>query len=243
VLVSAAARLNRLGGGRPCAPQPPRTGRAPRSSAAQPVAGPRWPFSHQGPGGAGSSPRSPRPCAGAPISPGSQGREDRPQRFTVSCECVVAPDRRSRVDLSVHEPGVLQFSEAVGQHPIGKARDGPFEFAEASWTLQQEKQKLEHPPLGQHLQLPRQRRWQLNRGLVSTTCLASHSTAYSCLLAVQGAVLSSAGEKLQQPGPARASGPRATRPSASSTTRSAPWPWSWPPVWAATRWTGTASCA
>jgi hypothetical protein len=48
----------------------------------------------------------------------------------------------------------LQFSEAIGHHAIGKARDGTFEFAEPSWPLQQEKQKLKHPPLGQHLQLP-----------------------------------------------------------------------------------------
>ena len=33
----------------------------------------------------------------------------------------------------------------------------------------------------------------------------------------------------------------ATRPSASSATRSAPWPSSWPPRWSATRWTRGAS--
>lgn len=71
----------------------------------------------------------------------------------------------------------MQFSEAVGQHAIGKARDGPFQFAEAIWPLQQEKQKLEGSPLGQHLQLPCEVHRQLKRDLVSTTFLASHSTA------------------------------------------------------------------
>jgi hypothetical protein len=71
----------------------------------------------------------------------------------------------------------LQFSESIGHHAIGKARDGTFELAEAGWPLQQEKQKLEHPPLGQHLQLPREVLRQLKRGLVPTTLLANHSTA------------------------------------------------------------------
>jgi len=47
----------------------------------------------------------------------------------------------------------------------------------ASWPLQQEKQKLERPPLGQHLQLPCEVFRQLKRGLVLTAFLASHSTA------------------------------------------------------------------
>jgi hypothetical protein len=90
---------------------------------------------------------------GPPISPGSQGYQDRPQRFAVSRKCVVTRDGGSRVDLSVNQSGSLQFSEAIGQHAISKARDGPFQFAEASWPLQQEKQKLERPPFGQNLQL------------------------------------------------------------------------------------------
>jgi hypothetical protein len=68
-------------------------------------------------------------------------------------------------------PTSLQSSEAIGHHAIGKARDGTFEFAEAGWPLQQEKQKLEHPPLGQHLQLSREVPGQLKRGLVPITLL------------------------------------------------------------------------
>jgi hypothetical protein len=34
--------------------------------------------------------------------------------------------------LSIHESGVLQFSEVIGQHAIGEARNGTLEFAEAS---------------------------------------------------------------------------------------------------------------
>jgi hypothetical protein len=72
---------------------------------------------------------------------------------------------------------VLQFSEAVGHHAIGKAGHGTFELAEAGWPLQQEKQELEGPALGQHLQLPCEVLRQLKRDLVSITGLASHSTA------------------------------------------------------------------
>jgi len=105
------------------------------------------------------------------------GFKDRPQRFAVSRECIAARNRGSRVDLSVNQAGILQFSWAIGHYAIGKARDSTFEFAEASWPLQQEKQKLERPPLGQHLQLPCEVFRQLKRGLVLTAFLASHSTA------------------------------------------------------------------
>jgi hypothetical protein len=88
---------------------------------------------------------------GAPIGPGPQGFKDRPQRFTVSRECVNARNRWSWVDLSVNESSVPEFPETVGHHAVGEPGDGTFEFAEASWPLQQEKQKLERPPLGQHL--------------------------------------------------------------------------------------------
>lgn len=71
----------------------------------------------------------------------------------------------------------MQFSEAIGHHAIGKAGDGTSEFAEASWPLQQEKQKLGRPALGQHLQLPSEMLRQVKRRLVSTTGLASHNTA------------------------------------------------------------------
>jgi hypothetical protein len=79
--------------------------------------------------------------------------------------------------LPIDESGVLQFPETVRHHAVGKAGHGTFEFAEAGWPLQQEKQELERPPLGQHLQLPREVLRQLKSGLVSTTFLASHSTA------------------------------------------------------------------
>jgi hypothetical protein len=92
--------------------------------------------------------------ASALIRPGPQGSKDRPERFTVTRERVDARNRGSRVDLPVNQSGVLQFPETVGHHTVGKAGHGTFEFAEASWPLQQEKQKLERPPLGQHLQLP-----------------------------------------------------------------------------------------
>jgi hypothetical protein len=39
------------------------------------------------------------------------------------------------VDLSVNQSGVSQFSEAISHHAIGKAGNGAFEFAEASWPL------------------------------------------------------------------------------------------------------------
>jgi len=138
---------------------------------------------------------------GAPISPGPQESEHGPERFAVSRERVDARNGWSWVDLSVNEPSVLQFPKTVGHHAVGKAGDGTFEFAEAGWPLQQEKQKLERPPLAQHLQLPCEVLRQLKRDLVSTTRLASHSTAHSCLLTVKGNVPGPAGEKLEQPVP------------------------------------------
>jgi hypothetical protein len=114
---------------------------------------------------------------GAAISPGSQESEDRPEFFAVSRERIEARNRWSWVDLSVHESSVPEFPETVGHHTVGEARDGTFELAEAGWPLQQKEQKLEHPPLGQHLQLPREVLGQLKRDLVPTTLLASHSTA------------------------------------------------------------------
>ena len=103
--------------------------------------------------------------------------------------------------MSVNESGVLQFPKTVGHHAVGEAGDGTFEFAEAGWPLSQEKQKLERPPLAQHLQLPCEVLRQLKRDLVSTTRLASHSTAHSCLLTVKGSVPGPAGERLEQPVP------------------------------------------
>jgi hypothetical protein len=99
------------------------------------------------------------------------------EALTVSRKRVDARNWWSWVDLSANKSSVPEFPETVGQHAVREAGDGTFEFAEASWPLQQEKQKLECPPLGQHLQLPCEILRQLKRGLVSATFLAGHCTA------------------------------------------------------------------
>jgi hypothetical protein len=79
--------------------------------------------------------------------------------------------------LSVNESGVLQFPKTVGHHAVGEAGDGTFELAEAGWPLSQEKQKLERPPLAQHLQLPCEVLRQLKRDCPVSPNLARQHAA------------------------------------------------------------------
>jgi hypothetical protein len=118
--------------------------------------------------------RSRQSLAGAPIGPRAQGFQDRAERLAISRERVDARNRGSWVDLPVDQSSILQFPETVRHHAIGKAGDGTFQFIEASWPLQQEKQNLERPPLGQHLELACEVLRQFKRDIGSTNRLASH---------------------------------------------------------------------